>query len=195
MWYNLLKTKKEKLFVIIILLILSILISLIPNVYNLIKAFIKIHPIIYIFNLFLVLYYWWLSLNRKNNFITFIIIYSIFLIINLLIRNQSKENINTIFYLKDWLKLLFSNKIVFINVIGNILLFIPLGFIINTLLDNFFYTMFLSLFIILILELMQFMTKRGVFDLIDVLLNMIGIVIGLMIKRKELWMIKKNQES
>lgn len=83
-------------------------------------------------------------------------------------------------YLKTWWKYLFKNRVVFINVVGNVLLFIPLGIILKI---NFksLVKYFLSLLIIIVLELIQLLTKRGIFDFNDIILNYGGSLLGMML--------------
>ncbi len=152
--------------------------------------FIKINPYIYLLMLFIVLIVWIKSLTNNKYFKYFILIYSIFLIINLYFRTPStNEQFSTNFYLKKWFKLLFKNKIVFINVIGNVLLFIPLGYIVGNLKIrkiNIVIKIMIGILIIIALELIQYFTKLGVFDFVDILLNTIGYLIGLILKRKNI---------
>ena len=114
---------------------------------------------------------------------------------NLFIKVPIENSISTKFYLKEWIKLLFINRIVFINVIGNIILFIPLGYLLKSFLRNNILVFIIGILITLLLELIQFVTKLGVFDIIDIFLNALGIIIGLLLKRIELWMTTKNQEN
>ena len=114
---------------------------------------------------------------------------------NLFIKVPIENSISTKFYLKEWIKLLFINRIVFINVIGNIILFIPLGYLLKSFLRNNILVFIIGILITLLLELIQFVAKLGVFDIIDIFLNALGIIIGLVLKRIELWMTTKNQEN
>ena len=115
--------------------------------------------------------------------------------INLFIKVSIESSISTKFYLKEWIKLLFINRIVFINVIGNIILFMPLGYLLKSFFKNNILVFIIGIVITLILELIQFITKLGVFDLIDIFLNALGIIIGLILKRIELWMTINNQDN
>ncbi len=72
----------------------------------------------------------------------------------------------------------------FINLAGNIITFIPLGFFLPYFWKKFnFFTKHLlcSLLIILFIELFQFFTLLGSFDIDDLLLNIIGTAIGFFI--------------
>ncbi|WP_145321757.1 VanZ family protein [Paenibacillus xylanexedens] len=70
--------------------------------------------------------------------------------------------------------------IVTLFLIGNVLIFVPLGFLLPLLLKNSFYikTMMISLGIIVSIEIIQFVTCLGIADVEDVLLNMLGSMIG-----------------
>lgn len=86
-------------------------------------------------------------------------------------------------YITKWIKLIFTNKVVFINLIGNILIFIPLGIFLK-----YFKIRFISAFVIIIIlvisiETLQYLTKRGIFDIMDIFLNIIGASIGYMLIR------------
>lgn len=189
------KKFKIKLIEFLIIYIVTYIVCLIPNICNLVKDYIRLEPFIYILFLLLSLYYWTLTILYNKNFNIFIIVYIVFLIINLFIKVPTENSVNTRFYLKEWIKLLFINRIVFINVIGNIILFIPLGYIINSLIKKAFITIISCIIIIVFVELIQYITKLGVFDLIDIILNTLGIILGIFIKRIELWMIKKNLDN
>jgi glycopeptide antibiotics resistance protein len=93
-------------------------------------------------------------------------------------RHPVEDNLNLEFYLWDWLKIIRTNKIVFINIVGNLLLFAPLVFLLRE--ES---TWLFIIIVILIFELMQFITKRGVFDIVDIFLNIIGVLLGLILRR------------
>ena len=76
------------------------------------------------------------------------------------------------------------------NLLGNIIPFIPFGFLLPVTYKKFSSTIsvcFTGLASILLIEIFQFLTKLGIFDVDDIILNMIGIVCGylmfLVIKR------------
>ncbi|MGF6354094.1 glycopeptide antibiotics resistance protein [Paenibacillus sp. 4624] len=64
--------------------------------------------------------------------------------------------------------------------VGNILIFVPLGFLLALLFNrnSFFKIMLTSLFIIIIIEFTQFVTNLGIADIDDVILNMFGSFLG-----------------
>lgn len=196
MWYNILIKKfKKRLLEFFLIFLIAYSISLIPNLSYIIKEYMIIHPVIYIFSILVFLYYWLLYICKSKYFSLFCLFYGLFLIINLFMKVPSENNVSTKFYLKEWIKLLLVNRIVFINVIGNIILFIPLGYLLKSFLKDKIICVIIGFTIPLILELIQFFTKLGVFDLIDILLNLFGTIIGLILKRIELWMTIKNLDN
>ena len=104
--------------------------------------------------------------------------YFLFVLSFLFYRNRIENNFNFDFYLWDWLKLARKNRIVFINVFGNLLLFVPLAFYLRGK-----YAFLIIITIILVLEFMQYITKRGVFDIVDIFLNIVGITFGIALRR------------
>lgn len=69
----------------------------------------------------------------------------------------------------------------FVNLAGNVVMFIPLGFYVPYLMEkvrNFFKAMFLLLILILTVECVQYFTYLGSCDIDDVILNMAGVIIG-----------------
>lgn len=67
------------------------------------------------------------------------------------------------------------------NLFGNIIVFMPLGFLLASLLKrrgSLKSTLVFSFFIILFAESMQLIMKVGVFDVDDIILNLIGCLIG-----------------
>lgn len=136
----------------------------------------------------------WFCLNQifkitKTNYIylyaiIYVIIYVILLYLVLFNREKFDESIYSDgTYITKWIKLIFTNKVVFINLIGNILIFIPLGIFLK-----YFKIRFISAFVIIIIlvisiETLQYLTKRGIFDIMDIFLNSIGASIGYMLIR------------
>ena len=74
------------------------------------------------------------------------------------------------FYLIDWMKYFFNNKIILINTLGNILLFIPMGLFNKKIVYSFF--------VIILIEFFQLLLKKGIFDIVDIVLNLIGVIFG-----------------
>ena len=77
-----------------------------------------------------------------------------------------------------------------VNLVGNVVMFIPLGFYVpylNKGLHNFFKAMFFVLFLILTVEIVQYFTYLGTCDIDDVILNMGGALIGYLF-----WCVKRR---
>ncbi len=67
------------------------------------------------------------------------------------------------------------------NLVGNVILFVPFGILFPTAfkrLSNFFIVFFVGLFAIFAIETSQYIWYLGTFDVDDILLNAIGLVIG-----------------
>ncbi len=77
-------------------------------------------------------------------------------------------------------------KTIIINIFGNILIFVPFGFlgIVFPKLNQFWILILDFLFAIIIVESLQYFTRLGVFDIDDVILNTVGVAIGFWIYRK-----------
>lgn len=117
--------------------------------------------------------------------------YLLFILVFLFVREKVENNISFDFYLIDWLKLIVRNQIdsidiVLINIFGNLILFVPLVFYINSK-----YTILWIILFIIGLELIQYITNRGVFDIVDIVLNLFGISVGMIIK----WRIYGRQKK
>lgn len=82
------------------------------------------------------------------------------------------------------------------NLIGNIIAFIPLGYMIPRVFkgaENVLVCMLFALFFVLGIELFQLLTAFGIFDVDDILLNCLGALIGyLFFKIIKLFMDKKR---
>ncbi len=144
------------------------------------QAYVKTIGYILIFNslFFIVL----LFINKKPTKTTWKIQYFVSLIILLFARHRPDGMIFSFdfSYLFDWLKIILKNKTVFINVFGNVIAFIPLGFIGYK--NNVFITLFYSFCGIILIELIQGVTRLGVFDVVDIVINMFGVVLGILLK-------------
>jgi glycopeptide antibiotics resistance protein len=69
----------------------------------------------------------------------------------------------------------------FKNVIGNILLFLPLGFLlplIHRKMRNFFYMTLIGILLSTFIELIQFTVAKRIFDVDDIFLNTVGAILG-----------------
>ncbi|MCK9537055.1 MAG: VanZ family protein [Bacilli bacterium] len=115
------------------------------------------------------------ELNKNN--ISFVC-YLVFVAVFLLFRHPPENNFNFEFYLWKWFKIIAYNRTAFINIIGNLILFMPMIFYINNRYNLLFVFGFILLF-----ETIQFITWRGVFDVVDIVLNATGAVIGKSIQK------------
>ena len=77
-------------------------------------------------------------------------------------------------------------KTIFINIFGNVLMFIPFGFlgILFPKLNDFKILIINFLSAIILVESLQYFTRLGVFDIDDVILNSLGVTIGFWIYQK-----------
>lgn len=80
----------------------------------------------------------------------------------------------------------FDWKSIIINIFGNILMFIPFGFlgIISPKLNQIKYLLLNFLAAIIVVESLQYFTRLGVFDIDDILLNTFGVLIGFWLCKK-----------
>lgn len=128
------------------------------------------------------MYYLTFCKYQKKIFIILIIAYFQVVGIMLFYRQHYDEfTLSQYGYIRKWINILFTNKIVFINVIGNIILFIPLGYIARLIKSKMIIKIICLISFIVSLELLQYITKRGVFDFIDIILNISGSLIGMII--------------
>ena len=72
-----------------------------------------------------------------------------------------------------------------LNLLGNLLIFVPYGFLGLLLLRNksHFRLFFSGLFCILLIEFLQLLTGIGVWDIDDILLNTLGLILGLILAK------------
>ncbi|MNI08150.1 VanZ like family protein [compost metagenome] len=77
--------------------------------------------------------------------------------------------------------------------IANIILFVPMGFLVPSVLrkSSFLKTMGISLGIIVAIEIIQYVTNLGATDIDDVILNMTGCLIGYMVYMVSVELYKK----
>ncbi len=78
-------------------------------------------------------------------------------------------------------------EIAMVNLIGNIIMFIPLGILLPSLwkqLDSFIHCFIGCFGLILMVEITQVFTLRGSCDIDDVILNLVGCIIGYIIHKK-----------
>jgi glycopeptide antibiotics resistance protein len=124
-----------------------------------------------------------------NTFKVLLVIYTIGLIVLLFFRphNQIYNDINLIPFstISNFLKGEIRLLIIFYNLAANIALFIPYGIFLMIKKEIFSTSnIFLAIspvIIILSIETLQYITKRGIFDIDDIILNLFGIVVGCII--------------
>lgn len=72
-------------------------------------------------------------------------------------------------------------RLAVINLVGNVIMFVPLGYCLPRIFPwfrHFFRTFFLCFLLIVLVELVQLFTGLGVCDVDDLILNMVGVCIG-----------------
>ena len=179
---------KKKLFceisLHIIILIISYLLMLNKHLYVYVQLVSPIlNPIIYIYLLLILISYILIDTQYKVNTNKLLVIYILFLLVTLFLRPINDDyNYNKIFYLDSWIKRLFHNKIIFLNIIGNIILYIPLGYLLKKKGFKNKKIIGLSSLMIIGFEFIQFILKVGVFDFIDICLNIGGVITGMLVK-------------
>ena len=103
---------------------------------------------------------------------------------------QQNMNLTPLYTIKNYLRVVLyrTNDTLFthclINLLGNVLLFIPIGYLLPKLwksLRNFFIFLLFVLLSILMVELTQLFTLLGSFDVDDIILNVSGMLIGYII--------------
>jgi glycopeptide antibiotics resistance protein len=184
----------KELIGVVIIIILTVFIGMIPFVQKLSNLFIpSINRYIYIGSFFSLIYMMGRTIinkkQKKLNIILLIITYSILLFLTLFVRSKyDTYKYDFSFYLFEWFTKMFTSKVIFINLIGNLVLFMPLGFILSTInkgkIKRIILNIILGMGIIVVLEFCQFITKRGVLDLMDILLNSTGLIIGVLVTKK-----------
>lgn len=95
--------------------------------------------------------------------------------------------------LKLYWKLIFSGNRYYVihsvvNLVGNVVMFIPLGIFLPLIwpkLRAFLLLLLFSLFLIIMIEVLQYFTGLGSCDIDDLLLNLPGVVIGFLISKSK----------
>lgn len=72
-----------------------------------------------------------------------------------------------------------NQNLIFFNVFGNILIFIPFGLILANIFQTKLYLYAVCIIIPTIFEFSQYALKGGIFDIDDIILNSLGILIGI----------------
>ena len=112
--------------------------------------------------------------------------YIITLLIILLFREETRGANVSFDTFKRWAPLIFSNKTVFINIVGNILIYLPMGIIFSKYLNLFKTIAYANVFIIGI-EIIQLVFRLGIFDVLDIILNILGVLVGFISYRLWSW--------
>jgi len=126
-------------------------------------------------------------MNKKMRFLIILLLLYNFLIVYWMFfgferTTQSNYHYNLIL-LKTILTIVRFNKentiFILINIFGNIFAFIPFGLILTILFKKKWHYGFLIFFLfVILLETLQLISKRGTFDVDDILLNTIGFFVG-----------------
>lgn len=123
-----------------------------------------------------------LVLYKDLYFLSFILY--MFLLFELVTSTDFESYSNNFIPFKEIMRYSYTSKLFFKNVLGNVLLFVPFGYFVNKILKN--NKMIISIFIALItsssIELIQMNIGRS-FDIDDIILNIIGGIIGYLLYR------------
>ena len=145
-----------------------------------------IEPLLYLLILFgqTLIFYGssYLLLNPSHRIPTFVlrllwVIYFLVMILLLFFRVYHDNNINP-----NILELFNFETTNLSQTILNLILFIPIGYWLKHLKIS--SVLLLSLLLITSIELLQFVSHRGIFDIVDILIDTFGIMIGYIIFRK-----------
>lgn len=123
------------------------------------------------------------------------IVISFLFIINALFfryKVELEKYFNFEIYLDYWFKHI-DNEVVFYNILGNVLIFIPFSLFVYLETKNYFNTIQLVLYLIVLLEFSQAIFKLGVFDIVDIVLNFCGVAV--FITGVQLWKIKTLKKN
>lgn len=142
--------------------------------------------------------------SRKGNYLILIafVLYIIIMIWELFMgkyrtftsnRSYNLIPLNTIInYINNSEK--YNTNTLFINLLANIIVFVPLGFLLPAIEENmrrFTKILFISFIIIIGAETLQFILNVGIFDIDDIILNLLGVIIGYFILKLLLKMNKR----
>ena len=128
----------------------------------------------------------------RNSYKIFIPFYTVFLLYLMFFGfGRSQYNINIVRLLPmistfTFVKETIVWKTIIINVFGNVIMFMPFGFlgIVFPKLNNFKLLIINFVSAIIVVESLQYFTRLGVFDIDDVILNTIGVAIGFLVYEK-----------
>ncbi|BAB07686.1 VanZ family protein [Halalkalibacterium halodurans] len=120
----------------------------------------------------------------KISIISFIIIYVILLLVLTIFKAETlnrEYNLIPFLFLFDFTNVNFI--IGLLNIGANTLIFVPLGFLLYIWKKNIFFAAQFCLYTSLLIEVVQFITRRGYFDIDDIILNTVGGLLGIFICR------------
>jgi len=144
-----------------------------------------LHTLLFLFQssiIFIIIYL--LSYRKVNKYAiySFLFTYVLLLLFSLFVRAPMKNYQFTInvFDLFDYFRN--DHKQAIFETTFNVLLLIPIGFLFKH--KSLIFTILISTGIFLIIEFLQLMSRRGFFDITDIMLNLIGILIGYFISKK-----------
>lgn len=109
-------------------------------------------------------------------FTILVICYWILMIGLLFFKTKNTQGINLDFI--TYMRYALFDKMTMLIAVLNIIMFMPLGMHMRYFKMGCFSSIFISTFILMIIEVIQFIFRVGIFDIGDVILNMLGIVIG-----------------
>lgn len=124
--------------------------------------------------------------NIYNEIKIFIYIIYVFLLFVIVTSRDYQSYSNNFTPFKEILRYNFMSRSFFVNVIGNIAIFIPFGYLISDTINiftkkkNYLLNLFVIFFISLSIEIVQTFIGRS-FDVDDILLNIVGGLIGILI--------------
>lgn len=146
------------------------------------KSFVYVLALTVLMSIFLI---------KKKYFLLALCYFGSLILIHLL-RNETSGVNYSLERIKSWMPLIFTNKTVFVNVFGNIVIYIPMGFVLGKYYNVIKTIAFANIFVIGI-EIIQLVFHLGVFDVLDVILNLMGIVLGFTFRRVWSWYLWKKR--
>ena len=117
-----------------------------------------------------------------SDFISLIFIIYLFFLVYLVTRNQIIYYDSNFIPFKEICRYSLLSNLFIKNIIGNILLFIPMGMYLTYKLHKLYIIIILALFFPLLIEVLQLFINR-VFDIDDIILNFLGTIIGYFITK------------
>ena len=150
---------------------LKLLINVLPTLFILTILIIIIRIIYMVYNDKKVIFY--------KEIIMFIFVFYILFLYYMVTFKDNNYGVNNFIIFKEILRYNIKSPLFFRNVIGNILLFIPLGLFLTYYKKNssFFHTFLFSIIVSFFIELIQGMIGIT-FDIDDIILNLIGSITG-----------------